>query len=328
VGSSTVQVSPLEARTLVAEAMLHSKEYRQQAMDELTALTSDSLTDNGIAHRALAWAHLQNNEFEPAGEELREALDFSANDPWTHYYFAWMKYHVAQAEGTMFPGLANMMQDLRIVLDWNTEFAEAHHMLAMARVQGGGINSAIEAIQAAVKLDPRNEDYVLDMARVYTAGKKWDTATALFEHLKSSRSQHIAAAARQSLEDIPTLKKYGLLPQRQPATPPKTVQAKRPEQDSARDEEREEPPTEVAPDKRKVEYLKGKLVSIDCSQAPAAVLRVLKAGKTLRLRTENYKSLLLIGEEDFSCAWQNRTIVANYKAGGKADGDLVSLEVQ
>ncbi|HEY7617920.1 MAG TPA: hypothetical protein VH744_14025, partial [Terriglobales bacterium] len=49
VGSSTVQVSPLEARTLVAEAMLHSKEYRQQAMDELTALTSDSLTDNGIA---------------------------------------------------------------------------------------------------------------------------------------------------------------------------------------------------------------------------------------------------------------------------------------
>ena len=48
----------------------------------------------------------------------------------------------------------------------------------------------------------------------------------------------------------------------------------------------------------------------------------------MKLRTENYKSLLLVGADEFSCAWADRPIIANYKAGGKFDGDLVSVEVQ
>ena len=39
-------------------------------------------------------------------------------------------------------------------------------------------------------------------------------------------------------------------------------------------------------------------------------------------------SLLLIGADEFSCGWKNRPVAVNYKAGGKADGDLVSLEVR
>jgi len=38
--------------------------------------------------------------------------------------------------------------------------------------------------------------------------------------------------------------------------------------------------------------------------------------------------LLLVGADEFSCEWIERPVVANYKAGGKADGDLVSVEVQ
>jgi hypothetical protein len=48
----------------------------------------------------------------------------------------------------------------------------------------------------------------------------------------------------------------------------------------------------------------------------------------MRLRTEDYKSLLLIGADDFSCDWKSLSVVINYKAGGKADGDLVSLELR
>ena len=48
----------------------------------------------------------------------------------------------------------------------------------------------------------------------------------------------------------------------------------------------------------------------------------------MRLRTDDYKSLLLVGADEFSCEWTDRGVIANYKAGGKADGDLVSLEVQ
>src|SRR5256714_11491521 len=106
-----------------------------------------------------------------------------------------------------------MMQDLRAVLDWNPEMAEAYSMLAMARVEGGGVNSAMEAIRAAIQLSPRNEGYLLNMAQIYMAGKKWDAATALLERLKASEDPQIARAARKNLDDLPTLKKYGLMPQ-------------------------------------------------------------------------------------------------------------------
>jgi hypothetical protein len=68
-------------------------------------------------------------------------------------------------------------------------------------------------------------------------------------------------------------------------------------------------------------------MKVDC-QNPAATVTVKTSTRTLRLRTDNYKSLLLVGADEFSCSWTDRSVVANYKAGGKADGDLVSVEIQ
>jgi len=76
--------------------------------------------------------------------------------------------------------------------------------------------------------------------------------------------------------------------------------------------------------------LQGRLVGVDCSQSPAAVLTVTSGGTVLKLRTPDYKSLLLIGADTFSCScdWNNRSVPVNYKAGGLSDGDLVSVEVR
>jgi hypothetical protein len=57
-------------------------------------------------------------------------------------------------------------------------------------------------------------------------------------------------------------------------------------------------------------------------------LTVRSGARTFKLRTDNYKSLLMVGADEFSCEWTDRPVVVNYKAGGKADGDLVSVEVQ
>ena len=48
----------------------------------------------------------------------------------------------------------------------------------------------------------------------------------------------------------------------------------------------------------------------------------------MKLRSENYKSMTVIGADQFSCDWKNLPVSANYKVGGKVDGDLVSLEIQ
>lgn len=323
VGMSITEVVRPEAEALLAESMVRVPEHRDEGVRRLNGLMSDPLTDTSIAHRALAWVDLEKNDFAGAGEELATALQLNQNDPWTHFYLARMKYRQAQSNGNLFPGLANMMQDLRIVLNWDPDFAEALRMLAMARVEGGGVHSALEAMQVALQLSPRREDYLLDLASIHMAGKKWDQATALLEHLKGSANQEIAAKARRGLEDLPTLRKYGLLPQHAAANkapPPKPP-------DHLEDEEAEQRPPAPVVDRRRTQYLRGKLVTVDCSQPPSAVLTIAAASKNTHLRTEDYKSLLLIGADDFSCEWKDRQIVANYKAGGKSDGDLVSLEI-
>ena len=48
----------------------------------------------------------------------------------------------------------------------------------------------------------------------------------------------------------------------------------------------------------------------------------------MKLRTGDYRSLVVIGAGAFSCEWANLPVTVNYKAGGKADGDLVSLELR
>ena len=81
-------------------------------------------------------------------------------------------------------------------------------------------------------------------------------------------------------------------------------------------------------DKRVPKFLKGRLVAVDCSQPPAAILTVNFRRSALKLRASDYKSLLLIGVDDFSCDWKERNVTVNYKPGGIADGDLVSLEIR
>ena len=59
-----------------------------------------------------------------------------------------------------------------------------------------------------------------------------------------------------------------------------------------------------------------------------AILHVRSGQKTLKLRADNYKKLLVMGEDEFSCEWRDRKVLVNYKPGGKSDGDVVTLEVQ
>jgi hypothetical protein len=73
--------------------------------------------------------------------------------------------------------------------------------------------------------------------------------------------------------------------------------------------------------------LKGTVTSVDCSHPPSAVLSFSAAGTILKLKTADYKTLLLIGADQFSCEWNHRAATVNYKAGVKGNGDLVSLEL-
>ena len=236
-------------------------------------------------------------------------------------------------------------------------------MLAMAQLEGGGVNAALDSMRIALQYAPRSQVYLLEMAQIYMAGKYWDAATAMLNRLKNGSDAKVAKSANEQLEGLPTLKKYGVPPQRTPdaGSPQPPASAKpslaassssplpssspgaskppasptladrqtpqpEPEEDTSGDTD--QPPAPPQPDRRPIQHVKGKLVSVDCAQAPAAVMTVSAGAKLLKLRTENYKALTLVGADEFSCAWMTRPVSVNYRAGGKADGDLVSIEVQ
>jgi tetratricopeptide (TPR) repeat protein len=286
---------------------------------------------NETAHRFLAWDNIEHGEFDAAIPELSDAAVLNQRDMWIRYYLSVLKYRAAQAKKADIQGLANMMQDLRAVLDWFPEFADAYDLMAMARMEGGGATAAMQAERAAMQLSPRDERYVFHLAEIYISAKKWEAAQALLDRLKTSGNSQIAGLAKEKLTQIGSERKYGIAGAS--GTQPQFATQKSPfdilEQDAAARAAAEKAAETSGPaDKRVTKFFKGRLITIDCSASPVAILTVTSEGVVLKLRAVDYRELLLVGADVFSCDWKNRPVTVNYKPGGLTDGDLISLEVR
>ena len=328
----------LKALATVATAAEKKTQARQEArQDEQKAGNDEVLPDatvgTALAHRILAWDHIQHAEFDDAVVELGDAAALNRGDMWVRYYLSVLKYRMADAKHVGMQGLSNMMQDLRAVLEWYPELADAYDLLALARNEGGGPSAAMQSERAAMNLSPRDDRYAYHMALIYIASKKWEAAQVLLDRLKASGNSQVAALAKERLTQVASERKYGISGG-SVAPQPKLTTQKTPfdvlEEDAAKRAADQKAAAQTAgpEDKRPTRFFKGRLIAVDCSQAPSAIVTVTAEGVVLKLRAVNYKSLLLVGADDFSCTWKDLQISVNYKPGGLTDGDLVSLEVR
>jgi tetratricopeptide (TPR) repeat protein len=320
------KMSDDDAHAYVADAMARLPEHRAEGMKQLQDLAQDP-ADNAVAHRSLAYAYLQNGDFKRSGEQLQSA---DGTDPWVHLYDALLRFRIAQANRQPLQGsLANVQQDLRAIVDWYPEFAEAYHLLAVSELEGGGTHAALDSIRMAIQLAPRKQSYLMDLVSIYIAEKKWDDAQATLEQVKSGSNAQLAAQARKKIDELPFIKKYGIDPDLSPdAQQTRVIEANSGISNPLPEDLGEKPQLkERAPDKRPVKYLKGKIVSVDCGKSPEAILTVLAAGRTLKLHTFDYKSVAVVGTDQFSCDWRNQHASINYKASGATQGDVVSVEI-
>jgi len=309
-----------------AQTKAEAREKRNQDEDTIPS----SAIGNEIAHRMLAWDQIQHDEFDDALVELGDAAALNQKDMWVRYYLCVLKYRMAQAKHTDIAGLPNMMLDLKAVLEWFPELASAYDLLAVARNEGGTTAPAMQAERAAMMLSPRNETYEYHLAQIYIAGKKWEAARALLDRLKSSADPKVAQLANERLDEIGNERKYGLTATA--AAPRQLAPQKSPfdvlDEDAAKRAAEAKNEQSRGSDTRSTKFVRGRLVAVDCSESPSAVLTVAAQGVILKLRAADYKSMLLIGADEFSCTWRNRQVTANYKPGGLSDGDLVSLEMR
>ena len=290
-------------------------------------------TGSPLAHRILAWDHIEHSEFDDASTELADGTALNPRDMWLRYYLAVLKYRIAQNKHADMVGLPNMMLDLKAVLEWYPELAGAYDLLAIARNEGGSTPAAMQAERAAIGLSPRNELFLYHLTQIYIASKKWEASQILLDRLKGSNNPQIVALAKELQERSGAERKYGIPLGAGNVPQPKLEPQKSPfdvlEQDAAKRAAAEKAtPSGGSKDARPTKFLRGRLLDVDCSAAPAAVLTVAGEGAVLKLRASDYKSLLLIGANDFSCDWRDRQVTVNYKPTGSTNGDVVSLEVR
>lgn len=313
-----------------ADKKLQTRQQSKLVGEDAEQLPSDAI-GNPLAHRILAWDHIEHGQFQEAFSEMGDAASLNPQDMWVRYYLCIAKYRMAQAKHTEIMGLANMMLDLRGVLEWYPEMSDAYDLLAVARNAGGSPTTAMQSERAAIGLSPRDARYQIHLAEIYISGKKWEAAGALLDRLKTSDNPQIVAVAQDLTSHVGNQRKYGVAAGGPGLPQPKYEEQKSPfdalEQEAEKREAAEKQPDSLS-DARNTKFVKGRLVAVDCSMAPAAVLTVNSAAGTLKLRAADYKSLLLIGADDFSCEWRDRQVTANYKPRGPANGDLVSLEMR
>ena len=197
-------------------------------------------------------------------------------------------------------------------------------MLGFAQSVSGEPEKGLETMKKAVELAPRDEVYQFNLANMYLANRKVDDAIALFRSLAGGGSPEFAARASAALTQA-----EGFKAQSQPfdlrIQNRATTEAETPRE--SHDNVAAPAPDEAPPAAVPVRFVKGKLVSVDCSAAPTAVLSVASGARSLKLHVRDTAKVLMIGVDEFSCDWKNKSVAVNYRERPDGEGDVISVEV-
>ena len=326
---SVTKLDEADAKAVLADLHLHSPGYLDQAISEFEEVLRLS-PNHAAAHRGLGYAYLGKKQYAQASQHFSRSAATDTSDARVHYYLALLMSRQGMAAGGRIEDPWAMKREALAATALDPDFADAYNLLAASEASIGNLEGAIAAMKKAVRLMPRNDFYAANLAQYDLLAQKWDDAAALLEYLKGSADPQIAASAAEDLKLLPALRR----------TPPPAVARREQPQDWSQYDDpqwrrrtpapaqpvvREE--TAPAPDNRPIKFLKGKLLHVDCSQVPAAVLTVLAGKVTWKLRVKDSRALVLVGADAFSCGWRNRDVSANYREGASAEGDLISLEL-
>jgi tetratricopeptide (TPR) repeat protein len=322
------KINDLTARAILADVLAHSPDHHEEAVPEFEAILQQDPA-NLAATRGLGYLYLKTNQFEKAEALFRRASADDPNDARLHYLVALLMNRKALKEGRPPENPTVMRQELERAINIDPTLADAYNLLGYALSAERKYEPAIAAQKKAIELSPSRELYQANLAAIYLQAQRWDDAGAVLARLKESADPQVRDLANQNLAALQAGREMAAQRTRARELTAEDITAPQ----WRRKEGTTAPPADALeasakPDTRKVLYLYGRLQSVDCSADPAATLIVRSGAKLIKLRTDNYKKLLVMGADEFSCDWHNQKVLVNYKAGGKADGDVVTLELQ
>jgi tetratricopeptide (TPR) repeat protein len=315
-----------EADGIIADLHLHSRDYFDKAGGEFEAILKKD-PENADANRGLGYWYMHNNDLDKAEEYFQRAAKLGSTDARVHYLVAQALFRKGDRDPqTMY----DMIQALQLAIKYDRNFAEAYNLQGFVYSNMRDFPNAIEAIKTAIRINPRNEHFQLNLAQEYMAADKYDDAIALFEKLKNSSDESIAESATRQVATARELKDKPLLrlsTREQPKDDSKEVASSADSEELKAMEARQHGEDIAKPDTRPMKYVTGKLVAVDCAQQPRAILRVLQGQKTYKLTAPSVSKMLVIGANEFSCLWKDRKVSVNYRESAPLQGDVISVEV-
>ena len=328
------KVSAADAHVLQARLSLFGPES-DRTLNELVAFMRQN-QENVEVHRALAWAFLSRNDLDNAVEHIRRALALDDSDPAMHYLYArWInqgeadKIRIESAE-------PRMSTELKAALQRDPNYAAALELLGMAELSGGDTKAALANLQRASALCPRKDRYYLNLARAYEAAGNLDAARNLVLYARAGSDAATSAEAGEVLNELGHEKKRQQQWEAMGISSDSGAQHSKYDnlQEAIAEEEKADSPSKgtqsapdsKTPDSRKIEFMKGRIIAVECGVASGATISVNSAGRTWQMHVADRSTIVLIGASRFDCNWRDAEVSINYKRSGNLQGDLVSLE--
>jgi Flp pilus assembly protein TadD len=323
-------LNDLEIKSVLADLDYHSRDYRARGITEFQEILAKQ-PENVVANRELGYDAIKQHDWDKAGEHFRRAAAQDVKDPQVHYLLALTMSRKGMSSKR--ENLDDIRKELTAAIALEPNYADAYNLLGMTLSFAGEKQGAINALQKAIALSPRNPWYTGNLASAYLQAQDFDHAIPLLQELQMSSEPGIASMAAQQLQQVEAYRSAVNTHGAQSGSRETAVQTVEPndvpEAGNSTGSSQGGLEIRMLPASNDpVLFMKGVLVSVDCSADPAATLTISSGGKKWKMLAPQSKKLILIGADEFSCSWTNRKVSANYRKTGTEQGNLVSLEFE
>ncbi len=321
------KLSEVDARAFRAEYRIEDPNQQEQALAELKQLLANNY-DNAEVNRGLGIAYLREGDLKTAADYIRRAIQIDDSSAEMHYLLAIYYNQGSRGAVQVDSAAPTILLQTEKAVAIDDQFADAYALMAQAQVSMQSTAKAVQNMKRALALCPRDQNLLLEFAGVEIANSQFADAKGLLNFLKTSDNKEVAQRATAMLANADKQRKTENKFASQGYTDPTTDKWKAPSDTAANAAATPDDHSEstAKPDARKVEFLKGTLLDVQCAER-SATLKVSSGKKTWTFNIPDRSKALLIGADSFECGWHDVPVSINFKASGNATGDIVSLEV-
>ena len=211
---ATSPISEPEAKAFLGDLLVNSNRLTEAEAHLSEAIAAES-PQTAFANTTMGMVRMRQKRFPEARQLLEKALANETSNHLVYYRYAYLLSREAEGSDGMFRSFPDdstvkMREALRKAIKLNPRFPESYSLLAfISLVRDDEVDEAISSIITALKLSPGNEDYILNLAALYSRKKEFDKAQQMADSVyRTSQEPHVRSRAQGILRNIDSFRQF------------------------------------------------------------------------------------------------------------------------